>query len=297
MPKNSSRSSGSSSNGAGERLLGKESVPPEDPALEIAKQRWTICLQVTLLVFAVYLAVRVVGWLFSNASNLPSFPSSGNPQEWNNPLCAIPVASYNATPDIVAQCTLLHQWESLAGISRVLDGGCYFDEKTSVIECSRDESCHGGQQQVHTLNQFHNNLTYDCGHDCDGTLRVNCCKTCESLRQSDEDKQWFHCAGCDKKELENIVGENPAACRLDDGGLFSCESKETCNVVPNVDKVKTSNTLVCSVIPCNVCETPQLHAKCCSICLVALCGAHPSDRKVCTGCDRASLNQYTSMLT
>jgi hypothetical protein len=83
------------------------------------------------------------------------------------------------------------------------------------------------------------------------------------------------------------VHKNSAQCSLDANGFFSCETKESCTIKPRgaETQVQVTHSIKCSVIPCNKCASPQLKAKCCSVCLASMCG-NPKSRQVCSGCDR-----------
>lgn len=258
-------------------------------------QRRLLCIAVCFGVLASYLVVRTVVMFLFGSYDAPAPAPTPAPEDtrktaWPHAMCKIPVETYSTDQTIINQCKTTSSWESVAGISALDDGGCFLNKTTSEIDCSRKESCHGGQQQVHKWSSLHNNLTYNCAGKCEGTLRVNCCKMCQSLRHTDLDYKFIHCEGCEPDALRNIVNKNTAACSLDANGFFSCVAKDDCKVVPGVTHAKVMHRLSCSITPCGVCTTPQLRAKCCSICLASLCNK-PRDRVVCAGCSPAELSQ------
>jgi len=271
--------------------------PPGDGRAKEGQADWQrrlLCVGVCFGIFAAYVLVRtVVMFLFGSYDSAPApapAPEEHERPVWPHEMCKIPVEDYSTDQKIINQCKTKSSWESVAGISGLDDGGCFLNKTTSEIDCSRKESCHGGQQQVHKWSSLHNNLTYNCAGKCEGTLRVNCCKTCQSIRHTDADYRFIHCEGCEANALRNIVNKNTLECSLDANGFFSCVATDDCKVVPSVTHAKLIHRLSCSITPCGVCATRQLRAKCCSICLASLCNK-PKDRVVCSGCSPSELSQ------
>jgi hypothetical protein len=211
------------------------------------------CIKVSIVIVVLYVLVKLVGWLMSFAGGSGSSPAPSpapKDHQWSNALCAVPVEEYHKTKQIVADCKTIEKWEALAGISKVDDGGCFYNKTSRAIDCSRKESCHGGDQQKHKWDSTVANMTYDCGK-CSGALRVNCCKTCEDVKQSDSN--FIHCLACEKSALEHIVSKNTAECSLDEDGFFSCETKDSCRVLPEVSDAQVRHSITCSITPCDVC--------------------------------------------
>jgi len=246
-------------------------------------------------VILIIVFIVLVGKYVLIDNDLGIFSSGGSPSPAARPalsvdaLCQIPIESYSHTNVVVEQCALAGQWETMAGISQVDDAGCFLNESTKAIVCSRSESCHGGSAKVRRWETLRQNLTYDC-NKCEGTtkgsLTVNCCKVCLTVQKQNQDYNAVRCLGCGS--IDQIVNRNTAACTRDANGFFSCRAQDTCNVPPDLASVNVSHGWKCAVTPCDTCTNPQLRAKCCSLCLAELCNS-PKDRQVCIGCDRVAL--------
>jgi len=263
--------------------------------LSVDSKKRFLCGAVCIGGVVVFFVLKaLVTWLLNHHGGGSAGPPPSGPEEatentmWPSAACDIPVHEYSVNPAVVDQCKTEQDWAQMAGISVLNDGDCYINSTTDEIECKRHESCQGGQKQMHEWSTMARNLTYDCGAQCHGTLRVNCCKTCNSIQGSNLDYHAVNCQGCDEDELAAIVSQNTAQCSLTADGLFYCESKDNCQVKPVVTQAQVTHSLSCSITPCNVCKTPQLQSKCCSICTASLCNS-PKGRQVCQGCSSREL--------
>lgn len=256
------------------------------------------CCRCIQLIIGTYIIYHV--WLFfssfsgSDPAPVPPPPPRAYPGGYATALCDVPVEAYRTTGYIIDQCSVRTQWNSLAAISRANEGGCHWNESTNEIFCSRASSCQGGHRRVHSWSTLHSNLSLDCGI-CPDTLRVNCCKSCESVSRQNLDYEYINCLGCEHDTLQTIVNRSEAICSRDRSGYFSCETRDTCHVPAHVTSANISHSWNCAITPCDACINSQLHAKCCSLCLADLCG-HPTDRQACIGCNSSELSRVQTSL-
>lgn len=200
--------------------------------------------------------------------------------------------------DVRRQCEMGHlfktkteceqQLQYWVGSLAPIDGGdnCVVDPTTKEMECARQTTCQGGHPYRHDVNV----MVYPCGSQCEGSLLIDCCQTCDQYKRSPRQLGVgeVSCEGCEIHKL--TAAANSADCTFD-GRRFDCHIHNECNVgSPHYRNAK------CLIYPCDNCDHDSvLKQKCCQECLQLLCDHGGQTRLVCQGCEGGA--QYNIQTT
>jgi hypothetical protein len=204
------------------------------------------------------------------------------------PVCEVALEEYSTSDRIQAQCASLDHWQQEEQkAARQNNSYCHIDPRTKLMTCNRQEKCAGGQKVRHRFENATKTMTYHCDSGCKGTLYFGCCEACEAATSSPRsigvDK--IICNGCDEETKNQVKSEGEAHCELK-GGTFECSTSEECRTGRPRQTCEVTD-YTCNIYPCNSCQTHQLKAACCALCLETMCGRAPQERLFCEGCTHA----------
>merc|ERR1719277_2823274 len=114
------------------------------------------------------------------------------------------------------------------------------------MTCTKSAKCTGGSTWRRDVRTIVKTMRYECSRDCEGSLIISCCETCQGLQIRAKEGNFpaadvVQCAGCmNLKQQADSFGCTVMA------GVFECGSESSCEIgAPQVKKNGRSLRLQC----------------------------------------------------